>query len=147
MKTGGDNYFLMPEGVIQNRDVGTVELAPALLGLDANRNIPADWGPHWEQDGAGESPTLRMLLGFWHPTSVRADIPGLGTKRQSVEIHWRRIAAILRRSARWRGSSPPPHRIDRLVGIAHHGVDGVAYSRRSKWQSAPGPRVIALVRS
>jgi murein tripeptide amidase MpaA len=55
-ETGGDYYFLMPEGTITNWDGGTVKLAPALLGLDANRNFPADWGPHWEQSGAGEFP-------------------------------------------------------------------------------------------
>ena len=55
-ETGGDYYFLLPEGTIQNWDGGAVKLAPDLLGLDANRNFPADWGPHWEQAGAGEFP-------------------------------------------------------------------------------------------
>lgn len=55
-ETGGDYYFLLPEGRIQNWDGGRISLAPDLLGLDANRNFPADWSPHWEQAGAGEFP-------------------------------------------------------------------------------------------
>ena len=52
----GEFYFLLPEGVIQNWDGGAVKVAPDLLGLDVNRNFPADWAPHWEQQGAGEYP-------------------------------------------------------------------------------------------
>jgi murein tripeptide amidase MpaA len=67
-ETGGDYYFLLPEGTIQNWDGGTVKLAPPLLGLDANRNFPVDWGPHWEQSGAGEyplsEPETRALAAF-----------------------------------------------------------------------------------
>jgi hypothetical protein len=55
-ESGGEYYFLLPEGRIQNWDGGVVKLAPPLLGLDANRNFPVDWGPHWEQSGAGEDP-------------------------------------------------------------------------------------------
>jgi hypothetical protein len=70
---GGDYYFVLPEGQIQNWDGGTVKLAPPLLGLDANRNFPVDWGPHWEQSGAGEyplsEPETRALAAFMvaHP--------------------------------------------------------------------------------
>jgi murein tripeptide amidase MpaA len=52
----GEFYFLLPEGTIQNWDGGAVKIAPDLLGLDVNRNFPADWAPHWEQQGAGEFP-------------------------------------------------------------------------------------------
>lgn len=55
-ETGGDYYYLLPEGEIQNWDGGAVKLAPDLMGLDVNRNFPADWAPHWEQAGAGEFP-------------------------------------------------------------------------------------------
>jgi murein tripeptide amidase MpaA len=55
-ETGGDYYFLLPEGTIQNWDGGAVNVAPDLMGLDVNRNFPADWAPHWEQQGAGEFP-------------------------------------------------------------------------------------------
>jgi murein tripeptide amidase MpaA len=53
---GGEYYFLLPEGKIQNWDGGAVRVAPDLMGLDVNRNFPADWAPHWEQQGAGEFP-------------------------------------------------------------------------------------------
>lgn len=53
---GGEYYFLLPEGIIQNWDGGAVRVAPDLMGLDVNRNFPADWAPHWEQQGAGEFP-------------------------------------------------------------------------------------------
>ena len=67
-EVGGDYYFLLPEGTIQNWDGGAIKLAPALLGLDANRNFPVDWSPHWEQEGAGEfplsEPETRALAAF-----------------------------------------------------------------------------------
>ncbi|MFT4041155.1 MAG: M14 family zinc carboxypeptidase, partial [Thermomicrobiales bacterium] len=53
---GGDYYFLLPEGDIPEWDGGAVPIAPSLFGLDANRNFPADWAPHWVQDGAGRYP-------------------------------------------------------------------------------------------
>jgi hypothetical protein len=52
----GEFYYLLPEGMIQNWDGGAIKLAPALLGLDANRNFPADWSPFWVQNGAGAYP-------------------------------------------------------------------------------------------
>jgi murein tripeptide amidase MpaA len=55
-ETGGTYYYLLPEGTIKNWDGGSVKLAPDLMGLDVNRNFPADWVPHWEQPGAGEFP-------------------------------------------------------------------------------------------
>ena len=67
-ESGGDYFFLLPEGRIQNWDGGAVQIAPHLLGLDANRTFPADWGPHWEQSGAGEfplsEPETRALAAF-----------------------------------------------------------------------------------
>jgi len=55
-ESGGEYYFLLPEGTVQNWDGGAVKIAPDLMGLDVNRNFPADWAPHWEQQGAGEFP-------------------------------------------------------------------------------------------
>lgn len=55
-ESGGAYYFLLPEGTIQNWDGGAVKIAPDLMGLDVNRNFPADWAPYWEQQGAGEFP-------------------------------------------------------------------------------------------
>ncbi len=64
----GDYYFILPEGEIQNWDGVRVPIAPTLHGLDANRNFPADWAPHWVQDGAGayplSEPETRALADF-----------------------------------------------------------------------------------
>jgi hypothetical protein len=64
----GEFYFLLPEGEIPNWDGGAIPIAPALLGLDANRNFPADWAPHWVQEGAGayplSEPETRALAEF-----------------------------------------------------------------------------------
>ncbi|HEU0163725.1 MAG TPA: M14 family zinc carboxypeptidase, partial [Thermomicrobiales bacterium] len=53
---GGDYYFVLPEGEIQNWDGASVPLAPDFYGIDANRNFPADWAPAWVQYGAGAYP-------------------------------------------------------------------------------------------
>jgi murein tripeptide amidase MpaA len=50
-------YRLLPEGTIRNYDGVMIKLAPALHGLDLNRNFPADWAPEGEQTGAGPFPT------------------------------------------------------------------------------------------
>ena len=67
-ESGGDYYFLLPEGTIQNWDGGAIKIAPDLMGLDVNRNFPADWAPFWEQHGAGEyplsEPETRALAAF-----------------------------------------------------------------------------------
>jgi hypothetical protein len=52
----GDFYRVFPEGTIKNWDGVTVTVAPALEGLDLNRNWPADWAPEGEQLGAGPYP-------------------------------------------------------------------------------------------
>jgi murein tripeptide amidase MpaA len=53
---GADYYFLLPEGEIPDWAGGAIPIAPALYGLDANRNFPGDWAPHWVQEGAGRYP-------------------------------------------------------------------------------------------
>lgn len=53
---GGDYYFVLPEGTIQNWDGGAITLSPEKYGIDANRNFPADWAPYWVQHGAGAYP-------------------------------------------------------------------------------------------
>ncbi|CAA9534839.1 MAG: hypothetical protein AVDCRST_MAG49-335 [uncultured Thermomicrobiales bacterium] len=55
-ETGGEYYFVFPEGTIKDYDGGEVKVAPPLWGLDNNRNFPARWGPEWEQRGAGAYP-------------------------------------------------------------------------------------------
>jgi len=53
----GPYYRLLTEGEIQNFDGVTITPAPALAGLDMNRNYPIDWRPEGEQRGAGPYPT------------------------------------------------------------------------------------------
>ncbi len=53
----GEFFRVLPEGTIRNWDGVTIPIAPALEGLDLNRNWPADWAPEAEQQGAGPFPT------------------------------------------------------------------------------------------
>ncbi len=53
----GPYYRLLPEGRIQNYDGTTIKHAPALAGLDMNRNYPVEWRTEGEQVGAGPYPT------------------------------------------------------------------------------------------
>jgi hypothetical protein len=51
-------YRLLPEGSIHGKvDPDRIELAPALAGLDLNRNFPVEWRPYDQQAGAGPFPT------------------------------------------------------------------------------------------
>ena len=53
----GPYYRLLAEGEIQNYDGVLIKGAPALHGLDMNRNYPVEWRPENEQYGAGPYPT------------------------------------------------------------------------------------------
>jgi murein tripeptide amidase MpaA len=53
---GGDSFFVLPEGLIHNWDGGAIPVAPALRGLDHNRNFPFEWAPEELQPGAGPYP-------------------------------------------------------------------------------------------
>lgn len=53
----GPYYRLLPEGEVQNYDGVTIRNAPALHGLDMNRNYPVEWRPEGDQYGAGPYPT------------------------------------------------------------------------------------------
>jgi len=65
---GGTYYRLFPEGLIENYDGHIITLAPALQGLDFNRNFPVGWRPEGEQRGAGDhpgsEPEVRAVLEF-----------------------------------------------------------------------------------
>lgn len=56
-RDGGPYYRLLTEGEVQNFDGVTIKGAPALHGLDLNRNYPIEWRPEGEQYGAGPYPT------------------------------------------------------------------------------------------
>ncbi|HVM09471.1 MAG TPA: M14 family metallopeptidase [Acidimicrobiales bacterium] len=65
----GPYYRLLTEGEIQNFDGVTIKPAPALAGLDMNRNYPIEWRPEGEQYGAGPYPTSEP--------EIRAVVQGL----------------------------------------------------------------------
>ena len=52
----GPYYRMLPEGSIRNYDGALVPLAPERRSLDLNRNFPAYWRTHGEQEGAGPYP-------------------------------------------------------------------------------------------
>jgi murein tripeptide amidase MpaA len=54
---GGTYYRMLWEGRIRNYDGVTIKIAPALEGLDLNRNFPMEWAVEGEQRGAGPYPT------------------------------------------------------------------------------------------
>jgi hypothetical protein len=54
---GGPFYRLLHEGHLVDYDGDIIKVAPALAGLDFNRNYPYDWRPAQEQEGAGPYPT------------------------------------------------------------------------------------------
>jgi hypothetical protein len=53
----GTGYRLLGEGHLVDYDGDLIKVAPALAGLDFNRNFPQDWRPEQEQQGAGPYPT------------------------------------------------------------------------------------------
>jgi len=70
---GGTYYTILPEGIIKNYDGYDIKVAPALEGMDFNRNYPYEWQPEGKQKGAGDfpfsEPETRAVAEFWreHP--------------------------------------------------------------------------------
>ncbi len=64
----GEFYRLLPEGLLEDFDGYRIKIAPALEGLDFNRNYPAEWRPENEQRGAGpypaSEPEIRAAVQF-----------------------------------------------------------------------------------
>jgi hypothetical protein len=92
---GGAYFRLFPEGLIENYDGHLIGMAPALQGLDFNRNFPGSWRPEGQQQGAGDfpgsEPEIRAVIEFMakHPnvyagityhTYSRAILRPFGTK-------------------------------------------------------------------
>jgi murein tripeptide amidase MpaA len=75
---GGTYYRLFPEGLIENYDGHMITVAPALQGLDFNRNFPVEWRPEGAQRGAGDfpgsEPEIRAVIEFLakHPNVYAA---------------------------------------------------------------------------
>jgi murein tripeptide amidase MpaA len=103
---GGTYYRVFPEGLIENYDGHIITVAPALEGLDFNRNFPGAWRPEGEQRGAGDypgsEPEIRAVIDFMtkHPnvygaityhTYSRAILRPFGTKsddEMAAEDKW-----------------------------------------------------------
>jgi murein tripeptide amidase MpaA len=120
-EVGGEYYFVLPEGRIQEWDGGAIALAPDLMGLDINRNFPLDWAPYWEQPGSGSyplsEPETRALADFLlaHP-----NIHG------SQHFHtW--SAAILRPSARYADEEMPKPDLNIFKAIGELGTEETGY--------------------
>jgi murein tripeptide amidase MpaA len=87
----GPFYRLLPEGRMRGEFDGvSVKMAPALQGLDINRNFPADWKPADEQGGAGPFPTSEPEIRAVVQAIVdRRNICGLITYHTSGGVHLR----------------------------------------------------------
>lgn len=127
-ESGGEYYFVLPEGKIQGWDGGAIPLARDLMGLDVNRNFPLDWAPYWEQSGSGSyplsEPETRALADFLlaHP-----NIHG------SQHFHtW--SAAILRPSARHADDDMPKPDLKVFKAIGKLGTEETRYPCVSVFQ-------------
>ncbi|RQH24985.1 M14 family metallopeptidase [Okeania hirsuta] len=70
---GGTYYTILPEGIIKNYNGYDIKIAPALEGMDFNRNYPYKWQPEGKQKGAGDfpfsEPETRAVAEFWREHS------------------------------------------------------------------------------
>jgi murein tripeptide amidase MpaA len=66
----GTFYRLYPEGMLLNYDGGEITMAPTRMGLNLNREWPANWEPHPIQPGAGpyplSQPETRAVADAWN---------------------------------------------------------------------------------
>ena len=67
---GGTYYRMYAEGLIRNYDGGEISMAPPRMGLNLNREWPANWAPHPIQQGAGpypiSQPETRAVADAWY---------------------------------------------------------------------------------
>lgn len=90
----GEFFRLLPEGTIRNYDGVMIKTAPALHGLDLNRNYPADWKPENEQAGAGPYPTSEPeIRAEVQAISERPNITGYLSYHTFSGVHLRPYSA------------------------------------------------------
>ena len=67
-ESGGEYFRLLPEGLLESYNGWIIKPAPALQGLDFNRNFPFEWRPEGTQRGAGpfpaSEPEIRAVVDF-----------------------------------------------------------------------------------
>ena len=92
-------------------------------------------------NGAGKTTTIRLLLGLIQPTSGSAEIFGLDTKTNSVEIH-KRLAYVPGESNLW-GALSGKQTLDLLGAL--HGAEDVIYRKElvERFQLDPAKKVRA----
>jgi ABC-2 type transport system ATP-binding protein len=92
---------------------GTVD---ALADLDLEIE-PGEVLGYLGPNGAGKTTTIRLLLGLIQPTSGRAEIFGLDSRRQAVEAH-RRLAYVPGETSLWPGltGAETLHLLGRIQG-------------------------------
>ena len=120
---GGPYYRLLTEGEVQNFDGVTIKPAPALAGLDMNRNYPIEWRPEGEQPGAGPYPTSEP--------EIRAVVQAHRRPAEHHRLHpvphvLGRPPAPVRHEGRRRAADVRPAGVqeDRRQGDRAHGLPG-----------------------
>jgi murein tripeptide amidase MpaA len=90
----GEFYRLLPEGTIKNYDGVMIKSAPALEGLDLNRNYPMEWATENDQKGAGPYPASEPEVRTMVQAIVdRPNITGYITYHTSSGVHLRPFSA------------------------------------------------------
>ena len=90
----GEFYRLLPEGMIKNFDGVTIKTAPALEGLDLNRNYPMEWATENDQKGAGPYPASEPEIRAMVQAVVdRPNITGYITYHTFSGVHLRPYSA------------------------------------------------------
>ena len=119
----GEFYRLLPEGLIQNYDGVTIKTAPALHGLDLNRQYPMEWAPEGDQHGAGPYPTSEPEVRAMVQAVIdRPNITGYIAYHTFSGVHLRPYSGASRRRFPQRRSARL--QIHRRAGDEDHGLSG-----------------------
>lgn len=126
-ETGGDYYWVLPEGMLSDYDpakdglLGEIKTARPHLGLDTNRNFPVSWEPEARQPGAGafplSEPETRAIAEF---TRARRNIAGCQ--------HYHTFSAVILRPSSTRPDSDlPKDDLRRFEALGQMGTEATGY--------------------